>query len=228
MAWGWARARGCAAAGTAADVAGAFFGRGDADHGQLHPGARTGRCSWPAWWCSPPASRCWCCAACRRAAPGPALRRRAARCASASMRRPSRPPWRCWPSSGRWRVVPTALAGKAYYEILFWGGGHALQFTWTLLMLVAGCGWPAPAARACRLSPRVALLMFALALASVFVTPYAYLAHDVASRRAPQPAHLGHALRRRRGDPADGLACCCRCSPLRQPGAARDGRCARR
>ena len=33
-------------------------------------------------------------------------------------------------------VVPTALAGKAYYEILFWGGGHALQFTWTLLMLV--------------------------------------------------------------------------------------------
>ncbi|MEO8080617.1 MAG: cytochrome C oxidase subunit I, partial [Caldimonas sp.] len=30
--------------------------------------------------------------------------------------------------------VPTALAAKAYYEILFWGGGHALQFTWTLLM----------------------------------------------------------------------------------------------
>ena len=34
-------------------------------------------------------------------------------------------------------LVPTALDGKAYYEILFWGGGHALQFTWTLLMLVA-------------------------------------------------------------------------------------------
>ena len=78
-------------------------------------------------------------------------------------------------------VVPTALAGKAYYEILFWGGGHALQFTWTLLMLV-GWLW---LARACGarvpLSPRIALLMFALALASVFVTPYAYLAHDVAS-----------------------------------------------
>jgi cytochrome c oxidase subunit I len=78
-------------------------------------------------------------------------------------------------------VVPTALAGKAYYEILFWGGGHALQFTWTLLMLVGwlwlaqSCGARVP------LSPRIALLMFALALASVFVTPYAYLAHDVAS-----------------------------------------------
>jgi cytochrome c oxidase subunit I len=78
-------------------------------------------------------------------------------------------------------VVPTALAGKAYYEILFWGGGHALQFTWTLLMLV-GWLWLAQACGArVPLSPRIALLMFALALASVFVTPYAYLAHDVAS-----------------------------------------------
>lgn len=77
--------------------------------------------------------------------------------------------------------VPTALAGKAYYEILFWGGGHALQFTWTLLMLVAWL-WLADAAGArWHLSPRVALLLFGLALASVFVTPYAYLAHPVAS-----------------------------------------------
>ena len=77
--------------------------------------------------------------------------------------------------------LSTALTGKAYYEILFWGGGHALQFTWTLLMLVAwlwlisACGARVP------LSPRVALLMFLLALACVFVTPYAYLAHDIAS-----------------------------------------------
>ncbi len=78
-------------------------------------------------------------------------------------------------------VVPTTLAGKAYYEILFWGGGHALQFAWTLLMLV-GWLWLAQACGArVPLSPRVALLMFALALASVFVTPYAYLAHDVAT-----------------------------------------------
>lgn len=78
-------------------------------------------------------------------------------------------------------VMPAGLAGKPYYEILFWGGGHALQFTWTLLMLVAWL-WLASAGGArVSLSPRVALLMFALALASVFVTPYAYLAHDIAS-----------------------------------------------
>ncbi len=76
-------------------------------------------------------------------------------------------------------VVPTELPARAYYEILFWGGGHALQFTWTLLMLAAwlalaqACGGRIP------LSPRVVVLMFALALASVFVTPLAYLMHDV-------------------------------------------------
>jgi hypothetical protein len=78
-------------------------------------------------------------------------------------------------------ALPVSLNGKAYYEILFWGGGHALQFTWTLLMLVAwiwlisACGARVP------LSPRVALLMFLLALVCVFVTPYAYLAYGVAS-----------------------------------------------
>jgi hypothetical protein len=78
-------------------------------------------------------------------------------------------------------LVPTALDGKAYYEILFWGVGHALQFTWTLLMLV-GWLWLAEACGArIALSPRVVLLLFALALASVFITPYAYLAHDVAT-----------------------------------------------
>ena len=77
--------------------------------------------------------------------------------------------------------VPSTLAGKVYYEVLFWGGGHALQFTWTLLMLVAWL-WLAHACGArVRLSPRVTLMMFGLALVSVFVTPYAYLAHPVAS-----------------------------------------------
>ena len=82
-----------------------------------------------------------------------------------------------------WSVaaVPRSLAGRAYYEIVFWGGGHALQFTWTLLMLVAWL-WLAQACGArIPLSPRVVLLLFSIALASVFVTPYAYLAHDVAT-----------------------------------------------
>jgi len=78
-------------------------------------------------------------------------------------------------------LVPASLPPKAYYEILFWGGGHALQFTWTLLMLVAwlalaqACGGRIP------LSPRIVLLLFAVALVGVFGTPLAYLMHDVST-----------------------------------------------
>lgn len=80
-----------------------------------------------------------------------------------------------------WAVLPTTLHDKTYYEILFWGGGHALQFTWTLLMLVSWL-WLASACGArLVLSPRVTVLLFLLALAGVFVIPYAYLAYDVAS-----------------------------------------------
>ena len=78
-------------------------------------------------------------------------------------------------------VAPRHLPDKAYYKLLFWGGGHALQFVWTLLMLV---GW-LTLTQACgarvALPPRVVLLLFALALASVFVTPVAYLAHDIST-----------------------------------------------
>ena len=77
--------------------------------------------------------------------------------------------------------MPTGLDSRTYYEIAFWGGGHALQFAWTLLMLVAWL-WLASAVGArVPLSPRVTLLLLALALVSVFATPYAYVAHPVTS-----------------------------------------------
>ncbi len=80
-----------------------------------------------------------------------------------------------------WAGVPAELSGKPYYELLFWGAGHAIQFTWTLLMLVAWLwlatliGAPLP------LSPRLAVLLFAIALVSVFAVPAIYLAWDVGS-----------------------------------------------
>jgi len=80
-----------------------------------------------------------------------------------------------------WAEVPRGLEGKAYYELVFWGGGHVLQFTWTLLMMVSwlwlasAIGAPVP------LTPRVAVLLFAVALVSVFATPVIYLAFAVPS-----------------------------------------------
>jgi len=78
-------------------------------------------------------------------------------------------------------LLPVTLDREVYWEILFWGGGHALQYTWTLLLLV-GWLWLAQACGAAvPLSARVTLLLFVVALLPVFVTPYAYLAHDIVS-----------------------------------------------
>lgn len=78
-------------------------------------------------------------------------------------------------------AVPRSLDAKAYYELAFWGGGHVLQFTWTLLMLVAWL-WLADATGArVPLSPRVVTLLFSIGLVSVFATPIIYLAYDVGS-----------------------------------------------
>jgi hypothetical protein len=78
-------------------------------------------------------------------------------------------------------AVPGDIERKAYFEVLFWGGGHVLQFVWTLLMFVAWL-WLAEAIGARQpLSPRVAILLFGIALASVFATPLIYLAYDVVS-----------------------------------------------
>ncbi|MBI5720270.1 MAG: cbb3-type cytochrome c oxidase subunit I [Burkholderiales bacterium] len=78
-------------------------------------------------------------------------------------------------------VVPPELPTRTYYEVLWWGGGHALQFTWTLLMLVSWLALAQACGARLPLSPRVVLLMFMVALASVFVTPLAYLMHEVGS-----------------------------------------------
>ncbi len=82
---------------------------------------------------------------------------------------------------GSWLAVSTALDSKTYYELLFWGPGHVIQFCWSLVMMVAWlwlanlCGARVP------LSPRVVVVLFGIGLAAVFITPLIYLAFDVAS-----------------------------------------------
>jgi hypothetical protein len=78
-----------------------------------------------------------------------------------------------------WLTVPGDLSGKPYYEMLFWGGGHVLQFTWTLLMLVAWLWLATLTGMRLPIGPRVTTLVFAIGLASVFATPVIYLAWDV-------------------------------------------------
>ncbi len=80
-----------------------------------------------------------------------------------------------------YRGIPDFLKGKEYYELLFWGGGHVLQFTHTQLMLVSWLWLASASGAAPRISPRVVLFLFAWGLLAVFVTPLIYLSHDVTS-----------------------------------------------
>ena len=78
-------------------------------------------------------------------------------------------------------AMPAEYFGKPYYELLFWGSGHVIQFTWTLFMLVAWLWLASLCGARIPLSPRVAVLLFGVGLIPVFVVPIIYLAWEVAS-----------------------------------------------
>ncbi len=77
--------------------------------------------------------------------------------------------------------MPGNIEGQAYFEFLFWGSGHVIQFTHTLLMMVA---WVVLASNSgCRfnLTPRLTLTFFILMTLPVITVPFLYIAHDVIS-----------------------------------------------
>lgn len=80
-----------------------------------------------------------------------------------------------------WFEVPRTLDSRIYYEVLFWGGGHVLQFAYTLLMLVCWIWLGSAVGAQLPLSPRIVTLLFAIVLISVFLTPITYLAYSVLS-----------------------------------------------
>ena len=77
--------------------------------------------------------------------------------------------------------IPDSLQGRMYYETLFWGSGHVLQFTHTLLMLV-GWLWLASAGGIrVPLTPRAVAVIFCMGVAWVFLAPWLYVSQDVTS-----------------------------------------------
>ena len=80
-----------------------------------------------------------------------------------------------------WWGIPPEMSGEIYYEFLFWGSGHVLQFTNTLLMMVA---WVVLADNSgCRfeLTPRLTLVFLIILAMPVITVPFLYLAHEVIS-----------------------------------------------
>jgi len=74
-----------------------------------------------------------------------------------------------------YEIIPDVFDSTQYYDLLFWGGGHILQFSYALLML-AGWLWLANACGAkIPLTPRVASALLILGLLPVFFAPVIYL-----------------------------------------------------
>ncbi|MBI4757034.1 MAG: cbb3-type cytochrome c oxidase subunit I [Betaproteobacteria bacterium] len=73
-----------------------------------------------------------------------------------------------------WWAVPK-IEDKIYYEVLFWGGGHTLQFQHALLMVVAWLWIAAHLGRPSGASGRVLSALFWVAALPLLVVPAIYL-----------------------------------------------------
>jgi hypothetical protein len=77
--------------------------------------------------------------------------------------------------------INEGFTGEAYYDRLFWGSGHILQFSHTQLMLVAWLWLATVSGAYLRLTPRVVLILFILGLSPVLMVPLIYYSFDVSS-----------------------------------------------
>lgn len=77
--------------------------------------------------------------------------------------------------------IDDGFEGEAYYDRLFWGSGHIIQFSHTQLMLVAWLWLASISGAKLRLSTRVVFVLFVLGLSPVLMVPVIYGLTDVSS-----------------------------------------------
>ena len=79
-----------------------------------------------------------------------------------------------------WAMVPK-IEEKIYFEVLFWGGGHTLQFQHAILMVVAWLWIAAHLGHPAAASPRALSAMFWIAALPLLVVPLIYVTEDPGS-----------------------------------------------
>lgn len=77
--------------------------------------------------------------------------------------------------------IPSNIEGARFYEFLFWGAGHILQFTHTLLLLVAWLWIASATGVLVNVSPRISSWLFILVAAPVIAAAFIYWQFDVIS-----------------------------------------------
>ncbi|HEX7037289.1 MAG TPA: cbb3-type cytochrome c oxidase subunit I [Pseudomonadales bacterium] len=73
-------------------------------------------------------------------------------------------------------VMPDGVRGEAYYELLFWGGGHVLQFAYTLMLLGAWLALAIAAGARPALPERTLRAAMLLVVVPLAVVPWLYAA----------------------------------------------------
>jgi cytochrome c oxidase subunit I len=74
-----------------------------------------------------------------------------------------------------WQLMPVGLAGEIYYDLLFWGGGHVLQFAYTVLMMMAWLVLVSASGNGLGLPGRAVRWLFVLAVLPLVALPWLYL-----------------------------------------------------
>ncbi len=72
--------------------------------------------------------------------------------------------------------IPSDIRGEQYFEVLFWGGGHVLQFTNTVLVLIAWYLLVRASGSRIKLSRRFGNSLFALVALPLVAVPFIYAA----------------------------------------------------
>jgi len=77
--------------------------------------------------------------------------------------------------------IGATLEGAGFYEVLFWGGGHVLQFTHTVLLLVAWIWIANACGMSINIAPKTTIWLLIIVALPVIITPIIYTQYDVVS-----------------------------------------------
>lgn len=80
-----------------------------------------------------------------------------------------------------WQQIPAEIVGEGYFEYLFWGSGHTLQFAYTQLMMLAWLVLAATANIHVRLKSNWVIALILIGAAPVLLTPVIYALYDTVS-----------------------------------------------
>jgi cytochrome c oxidase subunit 1 len=80
-----------------------------------------------------------------------------------------------------YRLMPPVIEGEQYFDLLFWGGGHVLQFTHTQVLMVVWLLLAAVLMPEKKLHTKLLYALFVVGLLAALSSPVAYFLYDVTS-----------------------------------------------